>query len=249
MPASPRRKFGLLDAMILVAGSALCCLDFRLFRLHGPTFHDLYHVLFPTYESTAYLGIALRFAGPWLVALTVSMLLIRLRRPRPGRAVLVRQPGATACLGATVVPAAAGLLAAIDAAILGIPSGDDVHYKLLPAIVHGAGGAVGAVWLVQALGRRWRPEPGWIDRSGRVLGACWIVVFLAGTWDVCWFISLDAGAAPPPSAAEAEATALLQQQEVQQQLESYRLDLESRIAGLERELKELEQRRAGAAIQ
>ena len=34
--------------------------------------------------------------------------------------------------------------------------------------------AVGSVWAVLALDRRWRPEPGWLDRLGRILGAYWL---------------------------------------------------------------------------
>jgi hypothetical protein len=50
--------------------------------------------------------------------------------------------------------------------------------------------AVGSVWAVLALDRRWRPEPKWLDRLGRILGAYWladavglpIVLRVAGYW-------------------------------------------------------------------
>ena len=50
--------------------------------------------------------------------------------------------------------------------------------------------AVGSVWAVLALDRRWRPEPRWLDRLGRFLGAYWladalvvpIVLRVAGYW-------------------------------------------------------------------
>jgi hypothetical protein len=36
------------------------------------------------------------------------------------------------------------------------------------------------------LSRRWRPEPGWIDRLGRVIGALWLLSLLCdwrfGRW-------------------------------------------------------------------
>ena len=48
--------------------------------------------------------------------------------------------------------------------------------------------AVLASWVTQMSGRRWRPEPSWIDRAGRVMGAAWIV---AG--------SISALAQSPPS--------------------------------------------------
>ena len=31
-------------------------------------------------------------------------------------------------------------------------------------------------WMVLALGGRWRSEPSWIDRTGRVTGIVWIAV-------------------------------------------------------------------------
>jgi hypothetical protein len=41
------------------------------------------------------------------------------------------------------------------------------------------GAAVAAVWLVEAIDRRWRPEPTWIDRAGRGLGVFWLAAALA----------------------------------------------------------------------
>ncbi len=38
------------------------------------------------------------------------------------------------------------------------------------------GFGVVAVWGTMALARRWRPEPGWIDRAGRVIGWLWIAL-------------------------------------------------------------------------
>ena len=34
--------------------------------------------------------------------------------------------------------------------------------------------AVASVWAVLALDRRWRPEPAWLDRLGRILGTYWL---------------------------------------------------------------------------
>ncbi len=43
-----------------------------------------------------------------------------------------------------------------------------------------AGSAVAVVWASQALGRRWKPEAGAIDRFGRFLGVCWIATVPRG---------------------------------------------------------------------
>ena len=46
-------------------------------------------------------------------------------------------------------------------------------------IQHGyAAAGVAGAWLVLLLAGWWRPEPSWIDRSGRVLGFLWIVPYL-----------------------------------------------------------------------
>ena len=46
------------------------------------------------------------------------------------------------------------------------------------------GYAVGAVWLVLALSRRWRPEKSWIDRLGRALGVAWIATTALAAWPI-----------------------------------------------------------------
>jgi hypothetical protein len=43
-------------------------------------------------------------------------------------------------------------------------------------LAHHAGWAVVVSWLTLALIGRWRPEPSWVDRWGRVLGFTWIVI-------------------------------------------------------------------------
>jgi hypothetical protein len=42
------------------------------------------------------------------------------------------------------------------------------------------GCAVGMGWGALALSRRWKPEPGWVDRVGRVLGYAAIATVLLG---------------------------------------------------------------------
>ncbi len=247
MPTSPPRKFGLFDAMILVAATALGALSLRLFEVHGLELLTLYHGFYPGYEATAYLGIALRFAGPWFAAFSVALLLIRLRGSRRRLARLMRQPGTTACVAATAILALEATLAAIDIAIMGVPPGEDVHFKLLPMCVMAPGAGVLAVWLVQALGRRWRPERSWIDRSGRALGTCWIVVLLVVTWDVFWTVSVDARFRPPGPSPEQLADDESKRLLIDRQLEAHRLELEKETARLQKTLEELNRRNKKAS--
>jgi len=53
------------------------------------------------------------------------------------------------------------------------PSPSDQPPHLLLAF--SAASAVGSAWLILFVGGRWRAEPGWIDRFGRLLGAVWLV--------------------------------------------------------------------------
>ena len=43
-------------------------------------------------------------------------------------------------------------------------------------LAHHAGWAVAVSWLMLAISGRWRAEPSWVDRWGRVLGCTWIFI-------------------------------------------------------------------------
>ena len=49
-----------------------------------------------------------------------------------------------------------------------------------------AGLAVVLAWLLLWQGGRWKNDSGWLDRLGRVLGACWIGLGLANV-TATWF--------------------------------------------------------------
>ena len=38
------------------------------------------------------------------------------------------------------------------------------------------GGYAVAAWLTLAIGRRWRPEPSWVNRWGRAIGVFWLLM-------------------------------------------------------------------------
>ncbi len=48
------------------------------------------------------------------------------------------------------------------------------------------GAAVAGAWTVMALGRTWRIERGWIDRSGIALGLLWVITLLAYCLSYDW---------------------------------------------------------------
>jgi len=167
MKTSRSRKFGILDAMILVAATAAGCALLRAMSL--PRLDGL--------PRTAFIAQAgVQAAVPFLVTLTPALFILRLRRPRPRWRRLARQPGMVACCVATLI---------LIFGILHIIPINPSLLRSLPVSPRGsiffrgdAGFGVAGAWLILALGGCWRPEPRWIDRFGRALGLAWIIVNL-----------------------------------------------------------------------
>jgi hypothetical protein len=162
------RRFSVLDMMILiVAGSIGLAITRPAFLFMG---QDLARLKIPVLDSwPAWKGFLFgpnRFAMNltffcnvillnFLFWFFLAFLVIRLRRPRATFRELVRQPG-FAGAGSVVL----AVLAAVALIPLGLPriGGQIVILSAVPT-----------AWLVLILRRTWRPEPGWIDRFGRVV--------------------------------------------------------------------------------
>lgn len=156
------RRFSILDSMILVAASSVWLLWTRT---------GLREVL-AVWERLRRQGMApLSRLDMWWVyvygaivgavgLLTVAFLAIRLRRPRPALRGLIWQPGMMAC---SIILAYVPLLFAVTGR------------RAAPTLWLLMSASVAASWTAARLAGRLRPEPGWIDRLGRVLGTCWIV--------------------------------------------------------------------------
>lgn len=102
-----------------------------------------------------------------LLPASVTLLLLRLIRPRPARVDLLRQPGFWASSSAVV-----GLLL--------IPAGwwyflVEVPFLLVPSLV-------AASWAILAVSGRWRAERSWLDRAGRTLGWAWLALVPVELW-------------------------------------------------------------------
>ena len=108
------------------------------------------------------------YAYPLVGIMTLAVLALRFRHPRPRLGRLMRQPGTVAGLAA-----ATGLGTAVCEQILFSLKSNIYTYDpyFLPWYV--IGHAVGTSWIILALGGRWRPESSWIDRAGCVLGVLW----------------------------------------------------------------------------
>jgi len=170
------RRFSIADAMILVFAGAVAAL--------------LGRSILPSLNEPPPSGIAAiwRFLA-WMHLLgscaavpgMAAMIAIRLRRPRPSRLRLGFQPGFVACIAvmASLVPGLAWYASIRHRPGFQRPAHfDQVWY----CVIEWADMAVLGAWIALLLARRWRPEPSWIDRSGRVLGCYWIgmLVLLCG---------------------------------------------------------------------
>ena len=130
-----------------------------------------------------------RLAASSLAALSLAMLMIRLRRPRPAWPRLIRQAGLVASLGATVAlsvrfcHALLKLLLEYYNPTMSIPTTSPGPSRLSWIVCqttqpHLIGVVVLAAWLVLALGGRRRRERGGIDLGGVAVGLGWVGLLL-----------------------------------------------------------------------
>lgn len=188
----PCRRFTLADAMILVAGVTL---PLAIGPLRGNAVVMLLRESPPKlWEAVAAHGgsawehwtpfwsaarqpliqtvwTVCKIVQGYLYALTFCVLILRLKRPRPPARELLRQPGMVALL-------------AIVFGLIWVPGYLDAFFHYFKdhtqlTVFVAVGGTVAVAWVVLALSRRARQEPGWIDRAGRALGATAIALALA----------------------------------------------------------------------
>jgi hypothetical protein len=177
------RSLGILDVMILMIGVAIAALLTRLYLANN------YDVFFDRLGKTPSNAVYIRwilnessdFLCLWLTAITPVAFFIRMRRPRPPLSRIMRQPGATCLCAVSFLTLVCGILALISVAIEGTGPWFYYYQGYLIHLFPYAGGAVAAVWTIQWLARRFRPEASGIDRLGRVLGVLWIATFFVGT--------------------------------------------------------------------
>jgi hypothetical protein len=190
------RRFTVSDAMVLVAATALALVGVRYYWPSWPPelgFRGAYRHTAKIIIYTNLMTIIkynLYILSCPAAAWTSACLALCLRRPRPTLRHLTRQPGAVACAAAVVVLAIRLINFGSVVSILAVDGAYpwsglsllDMYIFDLQKIPSEIGSAVAAAWVVQAVGGRWRPEPGWIDRMGRVLGVFWV-----GTIPFAWF--------------------------------------------------------------
>jgi hypothetical protein len=199
MAATPPRRFTLADAMILVAATALGIAISRegqrsvssiILFLDGIGTPDPFARLKPVLSPPARGIVAW---GPVLTCWALALLALRLRRPRPGRRRLFASPGVAACFFAVLLVAFRTAESAWTSSLTYDVYGADLVWSSLqtPNLPHAlqdgstsatVGFGVAALWIWMAVSGRWRPEPHWIDRMGRILGVTWLVVIPLRLW-------------------------------------------------------------------
>ena len=185
-----RRRFGVYDVMVLIAGVAL------LFALENNRIKNMIQQFVELCKAiAAYYGflpaspygppqfLTKAVANYWsgvvwygvqaaellILVMTTVFLLMRARQPRPPIRALLRQPGTIAGLAVTF-----GLIF-VAGWMHRLFFGRLIDGTVTPIAV---GGTVALAWTCLALVRRWEAEPSWVDRVGRLLGATAIVVGL-----------------------------------------------------------------------
>jgi hypothetical protein len=190
MPDPPPRRFTLLDAMTMIAATAV---GLALGRVLGPPAAGPVRPaeLFVTPAGGWTIReIALRAATAWapvipcLVAWTFAVLALQLRRPRLPWGRLAGQPGLVAGLVAVItlaLHAAALLAAAWFDGRFSYATPDRFQAVALNAallLAHRVGWSVIVAWSALALSGRWPSGPAWPERLGRLVGVGWILSFL-----------------------------------------------------------------------
>lgn len=181
-PLMSHRRFRISDGLVLVLATAV---GFAWMRaLNQEQFDGLSLANLRTVSGWTFLGWA---CCPLASALSLGLLVLRLRSPKPRWRRLTRQPGFVACLfgaGSAVLSGIVWLL--ILTSLLQLHPHNSPEDVFGPFWL-GAGGATLGAWIVMLLGGTGRPEKSWLDRSGRVMGGFWLgLLLLTGA---SWFLN------------------------------------------------------------
>jgi hypothetical protein len=201
---TPSRRFSVLDGMFLVAASAIGFAVMRSYSLEVLHNNLTPYPALPRALLTAwaYAIATMPIPAVWAVVLFAC----RLRRPRPPWRRLVNQPGFVACGAVSLVIAIrlTGFLTLVARTLgnpfyttnLGVSEALSVtisypgpvniatiyNSAYFAASAFGMSTSVAAVWLLLVASGRWRPEPSWLDRLGRAVGAYWIAMIPLSCW-------------------------------------------------------------------
>jgi hypothetical protein len=189
-PSPPRRRLTLVDGMALIAATAV---GLGAMRARSGDLSPMLEMVSNVASLKEVFGLVVEvtfFGFPLFATWTVALLILRLRAPRPSRRRLACQPGAMALASATLVVALRLLEYALmvletvalwgsDWSFAAVSRAINVLYANMTEADTSPGLAVAAAWLTLIVGGRWRPEPTWIDRAGRLAGLAWLLLLLS----------------------------------------------------------------------
>ena len=165
-----------IDLMVLVAAIAVGLAGFGVSIEHANrhNYRDTEGTL-DSDELEAWSYGVVTSAKPLLLALTLVLPVIQfMRRPRPCLFRAIRQPGMAACFSILVVLIADLIIALGAFSYDFLKRGEDAEFPF-QGIGSRGGEAVASVWLILVVSRAVRVDRGWIDRTGILVGASWIV--------------------------------------------------------------------------
>jgi hypothetical protein len=180
---SPTRRFTLLDGMIFVAATAAGLALSRIVR-NGWMAADLFERV-PLrlreadnlHDLLVDLGeLFLSLVVPLLAAWTLAAIVFAFRCYCPPLRRLARRPGTMACLVASATFLIAWTVTTMTNIGIGGVSREGLPEECALFGTIQAGFAVMACWATLILCRIWRPEPTWLDRMGRLLGVCRMIL-------------------------------------------------------------------------
>jgi hypothetical protein len=198
------RPFTVLDAMVFIAATALALAVARLYAVETWEIDLGALPWVPRIVLRTYLLLVV--AMPFPLSWSLAVFLLSFRSPRPPLSRLVRRPGFIASgavslvdlirlagfliLGVRMALKSNNLFAmdiwealTIPFRIRGPVTGRTIYSgPYFSTTAFGASTAVAVAWILLAAGRRWRPEPNWLDRTGRVLGWFWVAMIPFSCW-------------------------------------------------------------------
>jgi hypothetical protein len=186
MPDTPRHRFSLSDTMILIAALA-----FSLVLVRYVVSLNLLEIP-PAPGRLGWFGrvqlVAISFASPVLITLSLAFFVISLRPPRPPLRCLAREPGfvAMAVVVATTLYYLVHLAMRLIANYYSTPSLVQSHYIWISSnlcILIGLNIAVG--WFILALQGNWTAASSGPRQVSTVLGTTWIGIWVLD--DLCRF--------------------------------------------------------------
>jgi hypothetical protein len=174
MPKKLRRSATLADVMLFVAGAGLAFFAWRGF-LSMPVWRG-----FP--DSLQWYYFQALGAVAFLAPLSLTLLAMTLRQPRPRLRRVISEPAAVVGLSVLFVLVFNTVLLLAVMGLVGFSvtefTGGKVFYYCR-LLAEQSGMAVGSVWFMQAIGGGCRKSRRWMDIPGWAIGAGWVILAVA----------------------------------------------------------------------